>query len=142
MKTILLLPLLFCLFLSLPSKAAEVVVIVNLNNPISSLEKREIIDLFMGKQKAFRHGQSARPFDQSESSIKASFYHHLINKNLAQVNAYWARLLFTGRASPPQELSDDQSIIEAVRKAPGAIAYIDSQWLDDSVKEVFRVQKD
>lgn len=133
--------LLLLLALSSQAKGSDVVVIVNINNPISALEKREIIDLFMGKKHVFHDGQSARPFDQNESSqARASFYRHLINKNIAQVNAYWARLLFTGRATPPQEFSDDKAVIEAVRNAPGAIAYIDSQWLDDSVKEVFRVQ--
>ena len=63
----------------------------------------------------------------------------MVGKSLSQVNAYWARLLFTGRASPPRSLPSPAAILQSVRENKDAIAYIDSRDLDQSVKVVFRL---
>lgn len=117
--------------------ASEVLVIVNSENEISSLDKKQIVDLYMGRYQNFPNGEAAFPLDQQPvSEIRAIFYRKLVNKSVAQMNAYWAKLLFTGRASPPRVMPDSAAVKKAVQENKGAIGYINSADLDNSVKVV------
>lgn len=120
---------------------AEVVVVVHPDNPAQEFSRRQLVDLYMGRTLYFPDGGLVLRIDQApESSVRAHFYRGLVDKSVAEVNAYWARLLFTGRASPPQILEDSQSVLKAVRANRNAIGYIDSADVDNTVKVVGRVQ--
>jgi ABC-type phosphate transport system substrate-binding protein len=119
--------------------ASEILIIVNQENQISSLDRKQIIDLYMGRYQNFPNGEAAFPLDQPPvSKIRALFYKELVNKSVAQMNAYWAKILFTGRASPPRVMPDSAAVIKAVQQNKGAIGYINSANLNDSVKVVGR----
>lgn len=119
---------------------AEIVVIVNADSAIETLGKRQLIDLYMGKTPYFDNGELAVRLDQpSESGIREQFYQALVGKSAAAVNAYWAKLLFTGRASPPQVVSSSVDVLETVRSIHNAIGYIDVKEADQSVRIVARV---
>jgi ABC-type phosphate transport system substrate-binding protein len=119
---------------------AEILIIVNADNPTKALSSRQVVDLYMGRYQNFPNGEPAFPLDLSPNShLRERFYQRLTNKSIAEVNAYWARLLFTGRATPPRVLADPATVVRAVRENRGAIGYIDSADLDDGVKVVGRV---
>lgn len=130
-----------CIFIALTLSAqAEIVVIVNANNPIEQLSKREIIDLYMGRNLHFPNGELALRLDQSPNSReRADFYQTLVKKSVAQVNAYWAKLSFGGRASPPTLATSGHQVLETVRANRQALGYIRREDVDDSVKVVGRV---
>ncbi|MBV1920666.1 MAG: hypothetical protein KUG73_08275, partial [Pseudomonadales bacterium] len=95
---------------------AGIVVIVNSENTASDFSQRQLVDLYMGRDLYFPDGSMALRLDQSpKSQVRHDFYRNLVGKSVAQINAYWARLLFTGRASPPQVISDSQGVLKAVR---------------------------
>lgn len=126
--------------ISMPVRA-EIVVIVNQENAVASLKREQVVDLFMGRDLNFPDGSPASPIDQSlDSRIRADYYQAMVGKTVAQVNAYWARLVFTGRATPPRVMRSMEAILKTVRENRDAIAYIDSEHLDAKVKVVFRVK--
>ena len=128
------------LLVAAPGAMAEILVIVNTDNPTTELSSRQIVDLYMGRNQSFPNGESAFPLDLSpDSSLRGQFYRSLTDKSVAQVNAYWARLLFTGRATPPRVMADSPTVMRAVRENRGAIGYIDSADLEQGVKVVGRV---
>ena len=119
---------------------AEMVVIVNKDNPVKELNKREIIDLYMGRNLYFADGKLALRLDQPPTSNeRQQFYQTLVKKSVAQVNAYWAKLLFTGRASPPLLMHSNEQLLDTIRNNRNAIGYIDKANLDSSVKAVGHV---
>lgn len=131
--------LLFIALLASPSQAG-VVVIVNAENTASDFSQRQLVDLYMGRNLYFPNGQLALRLDQSPSSeIRRTFYESLVGKSVAQVNAYWARLLFTGRASPPQVIRTSKDLLQAIKNNPNAVGYIDEKELEDGVKVIARV---
>jgi hypothetical protein len=66
--------------------------------------------------------------DQANSrSEREQFFRLLLNMPLAQVNAYWARLTFTGRQSPPEVRNDDQAVVASVSRSVQAIGYVGSR---------------
>lgn len=133
------LTLLFFIALAQPV-AAEVLVIVHPDNPVNQLSREQVIDIYMGRYANFSDGHTALAYDLApDSPIRAAYYQKLVNKSVAQVNAYWSRLLFSGRATPPLALPDAKAVSQAILKNRDAIGYIDSQYLVDKVKVVFRL---
>lgn len=134
------LALIMVLLLTGPALRAEILVIVHASNPNAQLQQKQVVDLFMGRVSAFPDGAPARTFDWVAGvPLRAAFYKSLTGKNEAQVDAYWATLVFAGRMSPPKQFPDAQSIIAAVAQDPTAIAYVKSQALPTTVKAVMEL---
>ena len=120
---------------------ADVLVIVNANNPIDRLERKQAVDLFMGRVSAFPGGAPAQTLDlQGGAPGRAIFYKILTGKSEAQVDAYWATLVFAGRMSPPKQLPNDKAMITAVTDNLSAIAYVTPQELPAGVKVVMELK--
>lgn len=116
----------------------DLVVIVNKNNPVDEMIRSELIDLYMGKLVAFPNGDAAMPIDQTnDADAREHFYTQLTGRSLSQINAYWARIRFTGRALPPTQVSSSEKVIKEVRSNLGAIGYIHRSEVPDDVKVVF-----
>jgi len=113
---------------------AEIVVIGNIQNSQQQLTALQVQDIYMGRTREFPNGKLAYPFDQT--NLRGEFYLKLTQRPVAQINAYWARLMFSGRTSPPTKLPDDQSIIEIVKKHEGAIGYINKENADESAVRI------
>jgi len=124
------------LFLSCYSVSAEVVVIVHPSNS-SSFDQSGISKLFLGKAKSFSDGNQAVPINQEESSsARKEFDSNVLSKSGSQLKAYWSKLIFTGKGSPPKEVSNDSDVIDLISKNPSMIGYVDAAALNDTVKSV------
>jgi ABC-type phosphate transport system substrate-binding protein len=47
--------------------------------------------------------------------------------------------VFSGRALPPKELSDDDAVVKAVAADPNAVGYVDASAVNGSVQAVARL---
>ncbi|WP_395405934.1 hypothetical protein ACHMW6_04560 [Pseudoduganella sp. UC29_106] len=111
--------------------SAEIVVIVNKENPASRMFSEQASQFFLGKSAMFT------PIDQGEGSkIRTDFYQKIADKDPAQVKAIWSKLVFTGKATPPKELKSNAEVKKAVADDPKAIGYIDKSAVDDTVKVI------
>ncbi|MDO8345444.1 MAG: hypothetical protein Q7T48_19740 [Cellvibrio sp.] len=119
---------------------ADILVIVNAKNSVVALERKQIVDLFMGRVSAFPDQQRAQTLDlKTGTPLRADFYKRLTGKNEAQVDAYWATLIFAGRMSPPKQLADEKTLINEVANNVNAIAYVTRQALPKNVKIVMEL---
>lgn len=120
---------------------AQVVVIVNPKSPLASMTAEQVTAIFMGKTQTLPTGQTAVPADLPESSTaREVFYSKAAGKSPAQVKATWARLTFSGKATPPKELPTAVEVKKHVASNPDAIGYIDKSAVDGSVKVVLNVE--
>jgi hypothetical protein len=136
------LPLVFLAIMMFPKFSyGELLVIVNKTNPLQELTREQVVNFFMGKEQSFPNAKSVFPIDLPvDSPVRVEFYKILVGKTIAQINAYWARLLFTGSATPPKVLPSAEAVNAAVRDNADAIAYIDSEDFHGSAKIVFRLK--
>ncbi|HEU4604410.1 MAG TPA: hypothetical protein VFS24_20715 [Steroidobacteraceae bacterium] len=112
--------------------SADVVVVVNPSNPVASMTADQVADYFLGKSTALQ------PIDLPESSAtRTQFYQKVTGKDAAQVKAVWTRLIFTGKATPPKEVSSSADVKKTVAGNDKAIGYIEKSAVDNSVKVVF-----
>lgn len=133
-----LLLLLFSLLIASTACAAELVVAVRNDSEIGTLSKNEVIDIFLGRFRQLPSGQRAEPLDQAKQSPeRQAFYHVLINKTSAEIDAYWARLLFTGRVTPPRVMDSQEHMMDELIRNARAIGYIDRTKVDRRLRIVF-----
>ena len=119
---------------------ADLLLIVHSGNPVASLERKQVVDIFMGRATAFPNQQPAHTLDVTgENNLRAVFYKNLTGKNEAQVDAYWATLVFAGRMTPPEKLPNEAAVIKAVKNNPAAIGYVTRQTLPAGVKVVMEL---
>lgn len=91
--------------------------------------KSQLAKIYLGRSFA------RRPVDLPEGNpLKATFYKVVADSDLAQVQASWARVMFTGRGEPPRELPNAEAVKKAVLADVNAIGYVDGAAVDSTVK--------
>ena len=127
--------LLFLLVFSL-STSAEIAVIVHLSNT-DKMNSQDISQLFLGRVSSFPSGGVAIPIALARgNSYREYFNATVLKKTENQYKAFWSRLVFTGKAAPPNELNDSEQLRDLVAQNPALIGYIDAGSVDDSVKVI------
>jgi len=110
-------------------------VVVNEANPVSSLSRQEISDLFLKKSSEWSGLGRVLPIDQPEgSAVRESFNREIHRKSNTAVRAYWQQRVFSGRDVPPPEKDGDQEVLAYVRKNAGAIGYLSPKASTEGVK--------
>ena len=123
------------LFLS-QAVVAEVAVIVNPSNS-SEVSKSDIKRIFLGKNKSFSGGGKATVYYLAEGhAAREKFNKKALGKSSKQLKAYWSKLIFTGKGTPPDSIGEIADLIDIVSSEEGAIAYIDAADVTDAVKVV------
>jgi ABC-type phosphate transport system substrate-binding protein len=118
---------------------ADVVVIVSTHSDVTRLTTEQTANIFLGKEKYFPNEADAIPIDQpEENAIRNEFYSKVVHKTPMQLQAYWARVFFTGDAHPPVRRESDLDVRNAVANNPKAIGYIDKNFVDSSVRVILK----
>lgn len=116
------------------SVMAEVAVIVHPSNN-ATVDQAEITRLFTGRGTTFSNGSKATPLNLAESAAaRGEFDSKVLSKSSSQMKAYWSKLVFTGKGTPPKELNSDAEMKAAVAADASAIGYIDAAAVDGTVK--------
>ena len=99
----------------------SIAVVVHSDSAVQSLSKAEVIDLFMGRFTETSDGE---------------FYQTLVNRSLRQVNSYWSRLLFSGRAKAPVQVNSVANLGELFNGNQHYIAYVPMNAVSEEMKIV------
>ncbi|MFY8273197.1 phosphate ABC transporter substrate-binding protein [Pseudoalteromonas sp. SSDWG2] len=116
------------------SAAADISVITHPSN--NGADEAVVKKLFLGKAKSFNDGSAASPVNQDANAVFDEFNDKVLGKSSSQLNAYWSKLVFTGKGTPPDKLANDQAVIDFVKANPGAIGYVSSASVTADVKVV------
>ena len=100
-------------------------VIVNAQNPSSSVQRSFVADAFLKKTTRWSSGVVVLPVDLgANSSVRRKFCEELLGRSVSAVRSYWQQMIFAGRDIPPPELDSDDEVVKYVAKHPGAIGYV------------------
>lgn len=116
---------------------AELVVVVHPHSQVNSLDRAQLINIYMGRYRQLPTGEAALPVDLT--GLKQRFYRALVNKDLAEINSYWARLVFSGQVSPPLQLASPAEVLDYVRRNPGALGFVDETDVPQDLRIVARL---
>jgi len=129
---------LLALALAAALRAEEpLVVIVNPASGVTRLTRAEVTGIFMGRTRHLPSGLVALPVEQVEpEGLRARFYGLLAGLTLTQVQAYWARLYFSGQAQPPRQAGNAEETLRVVGANRGAVGFVEQGQVDRRVKAV------
>lgn len=88
---------------------------------------QDVARLFLGKKMIVADGNKLVPLNLSESDpIYEEFSRRVLKKSVSQLRAYWAKLIFTGKARPPTVVSREQ-LIDSITNDSSYIGYLDEK---------------
>lgn len=134
--------LVLALVLGTTAFAQDLVVIANRASTVETLSRAQALDIFLGRYRKLPSGATAMPLDlRDDAPERARFYLNLAHMDTALMQSYWARLVFSGKASPPFQVDDPLTAIELVATNPNAIAYVDRSLVSSRVKVVLDLSR-
>jgi len=112
---------------SSPAGGPDFHVIVNERNPISSLERKFLADMFFRKVTYWPDDGVIQPVDlKPDSPVRHRFSKEVLNRSVMGIKSYWQQRIFSGQNVPPPELRSDEEVIQFVVKYPGSVGYVSS----------------
>ena len=127
--------IIFALALAALSAAAEdrFKVIAHPSVPVTSAAISDLSQIFLKKITTYEKWGSAQravPVDLGgDSPTRESFTRSVHGKALTAIKSFWQQAIFSGRGTPPVELSSDAEVIALVARTPGAIGYVSADTL-------------
>ncbi|GHF88008.1 hypothetical protein GCM10017161_14590 [Thalassotalea marina] len=124
--------------------AFEGYAIISLNPDFKTLSKGKARMLYRGKIKTLQ-GQIIELSDwPSENEVRTTFYQELLGKDLAQMNAHWAGLSFSGKARVPKEIDNAnlESLLQWLSEKDSRIGYAPLANLPKHVNVLYVVEKE
>jgi ABC-type phosphate transport system substrate-binding protein len=116
------------------SLSAAVDVVVHPSNA-NAIDAGEIKKIFTGKTKSFADGSKALPITQADGNpVTDEFNQNVLSKSSSQLKAYWSKLVFTGKGTPPKEAANDAEVVSLVANNPNLIGFVTQGSADGSVK--------
>ena len=115
---------------------AEYAVIVN-PSMTAKISVKDVARIYLAKSKRLPNGESSTPYNLPDGDpARMAFEKALLKKTPEQLKAYWATLVFTGKAVPILDLSSDAEVIQKVADDPSTIGYVDASAVNSSVRVV------
>lgn len=121
---------------------ADIVVVVHPESPLRQLSPQEVSDLYLGRVRSLQGSERLLILDQSrDSELRSRFFQQLNGMSLRSVNAYWARLQFSGVSQPPIPMPDSQAVVNTVRRNRLAIGYVEAPSLSGDVRPLLTLKE-
>jgi len=109
----------------LMAQVGQYKIVVNKDNPVSSLSQKEISNLFLKKVTKWSNGLSVQPVDLADTSpVREKFSKEIHNRKVSSIKAYWQKQIFSGRKVPPAEKKSNREILIYLQNNPGAVGYV------------------
>ena len=119
-----------------PMATAELVIIVHPGGP-DTITRQQVRDIYLNRSSQMPDGQRAVAFELPPgNSIRDEFNELVIERSDAWMKSFWSRQVLTGKGHPPTEMSSASGMKSVVSSTLGAIGYLDSTLVDDTVKVV------
>lgn len=112
---------------------AQIVVVVNRENPRGNLSLPDLRDLFLGALTQFKGGE--RVVLLESSGPRQRFYDAVLHMSEDRVKRHWIGLVFSGEGVvPPREFREPADLVHYVAGHPGAVGFVPAAAADSTVK--------
>ena len=117
--------------------ANSIVVVANTQDTSITLSRQEIRNLFMGGALSYDLRAIALP---PENQTRVLFNTKVVGLTESRIQSYWAQMRFSGRKTPPTELTSETLVIEYLQNHPGTIGYLPADTkIPDGLTVLFQV---
>ncbi len=105
---------------------AEVIIICNNSVEDTSLSKKDVKNIFLGKKTKWSDNKKIHFVTLKDSKTHKLFLKKYIQKNSPQFRNYWREKVFTGKARAPKQFTTIDQMLKYVSETEGAIGYVDT----------------
>lgn len=113
------------------------VIVVNKENPITSLTIVELQRIFRKQTRMWPHAESIVPVDwDATSELRAEFCRRVLGRSVREMAEFWVQQSITQGLAPPSTQRSARAVLRFVASVPGAISYLAPDDVDDSVKTI------
>lgn len=128
------------LWLHAPCAAiAQIVIVSGAQSPLPELTRAQAEQFYLGRAHSLPDGLAVTLADLPAGPLRDQFYQQLTGKNPGQIRAHWSRMVFTGRALPPQEAADIAQLRQWLAARPNLIGYLPAAEADARVRILLRL---
>ena len=113
---------------------AQIAIVSSAQGAIQELSREQAEQLYLGRTRSLADGTPVMLADLPAGSVRDHFYQVLTGKNPNQIRAYWSRMVFTGRALPPQEVNNLREMREQLAANPNLIGYLPAADVDSRLR--------
>ncbi|MGH7601079.1 MAG: hypothetical protein ACREOI_32375 [bacterium] len=130
------------LILAMAVSAQAQISVIAAKSTEAKATKTEVKEIFTGVKLKWPNGNKIQVVDQPDTELGKKFYDMVIGKSANQIRRQWMKLLLSGQAAAPIKQPSDKNVKKIVAGNPNAIGYIATSALDDSVREILRIDKE
>ena len=115
--------------------AGDIVVVANKGIGESSLSKKEIQSIFLGKKKSLG-GTTVQLaiLKGNAKDVHGRFLKTYVKKSPSKFKNYYKKLVFTGKGKEPKSFASEASLLAFVARTNGAIGYASADAVTHQVK--------
>ncbi len=125
------------LLLPVLAEAAEFVLVANPSVKATAVRRSDVSRFFLREATEWADGAKVKPVDQVRTAaVRQEFTQKVLRRSLGEVESFWTKAIFSGRAVPPPQKKNDGEVLAYVRETPGAIGYVDASVELEGVKKL------
>lgn len=129
------------LLLFTPYSAAGLFVVVSEQSQINVFEVGDIADVYLGRSQVLDSLYINQVIDR-KGEVRQRFFMSVTRMRESQVNAYWAKLKFSGSMRAPEQVESDARVFEKLLANPQAIGYTSERpAIDSGIKVVLEINE-
>ncbi|TXY06862.1 hypothetical protein [Vibrio mimicus] len=112
------------------ASSAELYVVASSQSLLMAIDRQELSALYLGRNRVVGNTYINQVLDRT-GEIRQRFFLLVTNMQESQVNAYWAKLKFSGRLRAPESIQDEQELVTKLEANPFSIGYTDQPPAED-----------
>lgn len=118
-----------------PALAEPIAIIVNRENPKSSLTTEELRSIYLGRRTEWPDGTRTQPLDQAASAPgREAFLDAVLGMSKAHFAEHWVDQQVRGNGSAPKVAASPAAAVKLVAKVKGAVAFVPLSQVTPAVK--------
>lgn len=103
----------------------------------SNLDAELVKKIFLGKVSRVGANKTQSCMLEEKDEVLSDFYQNVLGKSASAYQAYWNRMLYSGKAVPPKTFESREELMRFVANNRGGICFIsDGSGLPDGVVKV------
>jgi ABC-type phosphate transport system substrate-binding protein len=116
--------------------AADYIIVVHRDNPVSRLSQEEVKRIFLGKLTTWPDATPITIVMNTNDEIHEKFTRNVLHKSSVQLSVYWRKIRYSGGGMLPLAVKDDEAAKSFIGYHKNAIGYISPDSLDRQVKRI------
>jgi ABC-type phosphate transport system substrate-binding protein len=122
--------------MTVQASAGEVVIVTNKGVPQGAVNAEAIKKIYSGYMFKWPDNQTIALAVMEKTEAHGDFLKSYVGKTESQFSTTWKKMVFSGQASYPKQFDSAQSLVDYVKKTPGAIGYVEKGANTDGVNVV------